>query len=219
MFDTPQQLALLALPPRSKLRPGARGNYIWLTQVDRLHERVMLRLLMVSTLLVVLVSGLIIGAITYFDSGFAAALAFLIRYLLIGFVLAVAVSLILFYFFYVPLTGRRHHILFDLREDGILQVSMDKTAHRSDIRFDIATLATAPDDSPATQGAGLRTRRRQRFIRFEDVKKVVLRRDMGVIRLVCRDMSQCRVYPTRQDYGFVSAYIQMHCTGVKFVDK
>lgn len=206
---TQAQLQLL-LPPRTHLRVTNRGSIIWLANVDRMQERAMLRILLAAFLAGVAVSGSIIAGLQLAGLGTGGALGYLVRHLLIGTLVAVALALLCFYLIYIPLVGRNHHVIFDMDDTGLMLIYVQRHAHRGDLRFDLATLADAA--TGRDNAAGLLTCSRTAHIRYSDLKKVVVDPENCIITLYGHDMARHRIYTSEQDFGFVAAYIHKHCS-------
>src|SRR5665648_87004 len=197
------------LPVSSGIEKGADGILRWVYEINMWKNPT----LVVSIWKVLLLAALVPAFLFFFMSlgdGLSAALILFIR--ILGITAGIiTVLLLLAYPLIALLNGGKYCVVFEMDDNGIRHIQMQKQYERSRVFAMVVALSGVMSGSVQTTAAGLLAgSKKSSTSNFNNVKSITVRGKRHTI-YVNENFSYNQVYAETQNFPFISEFIISHC--------
>lgn len=187
------------------------GRFRWLHEVNLWRDPTLPSLLFKILLLAGVAPAVLVLAVETFEGspvqGFQVAAQI---YLIVTGVLMLL--FVLSYPVFILFKGGRYPILFEMDDREVRHIEMPSSADRSRLMAWVGLIAGLAARNPTVMGSSLLAlSRSQMATRFRDVRKVVVYRRRGVMRLIARDMTRNLIYVDREHFQEVVDHVLARC--------
>ena len=183
------------------------GTYRWVYEFSMLKNPIILLTVLKIFALVLIGMWLIFGLFSIKDEGFVGAYVYEAKALIIPAVILFGLSIIS-YLILAGLYGWKYMVLFEMNEEGIRHIHMEKQFKKAEAMGWLTALAGAIANSPQVTGTGLLAATKQEMAsEFSKVKKMKVLRGFHTIKLDAL-LNHNQIYADGEDYDFVVEFIK-----------
>ena len=183
------------------------GTYRWVYEFSMLKNPIILLTVLKIFALVLIGMWLIFGLFSIKDEGFVGAYVYEAKALIIPAVILFVLSIIS-YLILAGLYGWKYMVLFEMNEEGIRHIHMEKQFKKAEAMGWLTALAGAIANSPQVTGTGLLAATKQEMAsEFSKVKKMKVLRGFHTIKLDAL-LNHNQIYADGEDYDFVVEFIK-----------
>ena len=119
------------------------------------------------------------------------------------------------YFIYALMNGGKYCVIFEMGENGVRHIQMEKQVEKAQAVSLLTILAGAASNNLTTVGVGMMSGAKTESVsEWSRVKSVKCSRLMHTIK-VNETLEKNQVYTAPEDYEFVRDFIVSHCTQAK----
>lgn len=193
---------------------GKDCKYRWIQQIN-LYKDIMLPLEVWKVFAISsAVPVVILMLMSIAEGSFAGQFLVFIKIYFLQISLLTLFTAIGYYLFFVPFSGKYAILLYEMDTDGIsyYQFKKDTDLEWLKVQADILSEKTEGDQKAAAAGLG-RIAARGMYAGYDKVKKIIIYKRFGVIKLILKDRSRSIIYPGNQELLFIFGYIKGHCLG------
>ena len=204
-------------PDASGIEKGADGIHRWIYEVNMWKNPTLAVTIWKVLLLAAMVPALLVFFISLED-GFSTALILFVRVLGITAGI-VTVLLLLAYPLIALLNGGKYCVVFEMDDNGIRHIQMQKQYDRNRIFAMLVALSGIAGGNIQTAGAGLLAgSKKSSSSNFHNVKSITVHKKRHTI-YVNENFSYNQVYTEADDFPFVSEFIISRCKKAKIAYK
>ncbi len=196
---------------------GADGVLRWVFEVNMLKSPTVVITVWNILLLVALFPAILMF---FLSLGEGAGFAFFTMIKVYGLVAGImTVLMLLAYLLIVALNGGQYCVLFEMDENGLKHIQMQKQFKRNQILSMITVLAGIAAGNLQTTAAGVMAgTKRSTYSDFEKVKELKINQKRNVIFLN-ENLTHNQVYANQEDFPFIADFIIKQCANAKITKK
>ncbi len=197
------------------IQPCEDGKYRWAYEFSMMKNPVILLTVLKIFLLILLGMWLFFGLFGIKEHGFFMAFAVQAKELLIPAAILLVLSVVS-YLILAGIYGWKYCVLFEMDENGIRHIQMDKQFEKAQAIGWLTAAGGALAGKAGTAGAGLLAAgKKEQYSDFSRVRHLRVLRAFHTIKLDA-PFSHNQIYAGQEDFDFVLAYITEH---IKSADK
>lgn len=175
----------------------------------------------ITTWKIMMIAGmvpvLLMTILTLAEEGFTKGMDLFVK-MFFGMIIFVAVLVLIGYVMIALINGGIYYVVFEMSEQGVKHIQMQKQFKKNQILAFITVLAGTASGSPQTAGAGLLAGAKQSsYSHFSKVKKIVIK-PMRQVIYISDGINHNQVYANSQDFDFVKEYICSRCKKATIVE-
>jgi hypothetical protein len=205
------------LPVKSGIEKGADGVLRWVYEMNMWKNPTLVITIWKVLLLAALIPALLVFLLSI-GEGFSSALILFVRILGIT-AGSVTVLLLLAYPLIALLNGGKYCVVFELDDNGIRHIQMQKQYERNRVFAMLVALSGLASGEVQVAGAGLLAgSKRSSTSSFRNVRSIKVNEKRRVIYLN-ENFSYNQVYADTENFPFVSEFIISHCKKAKVTYK
>ena len=183
------------------------GTYRWIYEFSMLKNPIILLTVLKIFALVLIGMWLFFGLFSIKDEGFPGAYVNEAKALLIPAIILFALSIVA-YLILAAIYGWKYIVLFEMNEEGIRHIHMEKQFKKAEAVGWITAFLGAAANKPGITGTGLLAATKQEMLsEFSKVKKMKVLRGFHTIKLDAL-LNHNQIYADGEDYEFVVEYIK-----------
>ncbi len=191
---------------------GPDGSYRWIHEVRLLTDTLLPATLIKICLLASLAPPLLLAFLSLIEGTFLRDYPAFIKVFAITAGILMGLCLIAYYLVFVPVMGGRYTVVFEMDEDGISHIEMPKKTDKMFVLNTLGVMAGIASGNLSVAGANLMAASRKRmYTGFKNVRKIILYRKKGAMKLVANDMTRNLIYAPSQDLERVYQMILERC--------
>ena len=193
----------------TNIKKGDDGTYRWVYEFRMLRNPIILLTVWKIFALVLVGMWLLFGLFSIGDKGLLGAYAAQAAELALPAAILFSLSLV-GYFILACIYGFRYCVLFEMNEESIRHIQMEKQFKKAQALGWLTAMAGLAAGDPGTAGAGLLSAARNEMVsEFSKVRHVRPRRSFHTIKLDA-PLSHNQIYADGADFDFVLNYINEH---------
>ena len=183
------------------------GTYRWIYEFSMLRNPIILLTVLKIFVLVLVGMWLFFGLFSIKDEGFVGAYVYEAKALILPAIILFVLSIVS-YLILAGIYGLKYIVLFEMNEDRIRHIHMEKQFKKAEAMGWLTALAGAVANMPGISGTGLLAATKQETVsEFSKVKKMKVLRGVHTIKLDAL-LNHNQIYADGEDYDFVVEYIK-----------
>ena len=193
----------------SEIKKCEDGTYRWIYEFSMLKNPI---ILLTVLNLVLIGMWMFFGLFLVKDEGFVGAFVYEAKALILPAVILFALSIVS-YFILAGIYGWKYIVLFEMNEEAIRHIHMNKQFKKAEAMGWLTALIGAASGHPGISGTGLLAATKQETVtEFSKVKKMKVLRGLHTIKLDGL-LNHNQIYANGEDYDFVVKYIKERIPG------
>ena len=190
----------------TNIKKGYDGTCRWAYEFDMLRNPIILLTVLKIFFCIIIAMWVLFGALHIGDMGFIGAYTAQAKELLLPALILFVLSLA-GYAVLASLYGWKYCVLFEMNEDGIRHIQMEKQVKIAQALGWLTAMTGAAAGNPGTTGTGiLASSRNELYTEFSKVKKMRVYKSLHTIKLNA-PFNHNQVYVQPEDFPFVLDFI------------
>lgn len=191
----------------SEIKHCDDGTYRWVYEFSMLKNPIILLTVWKIFVLILVGMWLVFGLFGIKAHGFIGAYVWEAKALLIPAVILLGLSVVA-YLILAVMYGWKYCVLFEMNEEGIKHIHMDKQFKKAEALGWLTAMIGAVSGNPGTAGAGLlAATKNMQVSEFSKVKKMKVLKAFHTIKLDSL-LNHNQIYAEPEDFEFVREYIE-----------
>lgn len=196
------------------IRKCEDGTYRWVYEFSMLKNPIILLTILKIFLIVMVGIWVVFGLFRIGSDGFAGAFAHQTKEMLIPGLILLGLS-ILGYLILAGIYGWKYCVLFEMDEQGIRHIQMEKQYNKAQVLGWLTAVAGAAAANPNAAGTGLlAATKNEQATEFSKVKCFRALKAFHTIKLDSL-LNHNQIYAEPEDYDFVWTYVSSRCKKAK----